>query len=124
MSGDQSLPDNRLPRDRRLITSADFLKIKEKGQRLVIGAIIANWLPNNLDRSRLGVITPAKIGRAHDRSRARRLLRESFRLHQHDLAGPLDIVLVARNSIAGKTFQEVEQNFLAILNRAKLLRAK
>ena len=55
------------------------------------------------------------------RSRARRLLRESFRAHQHDFAQPVDLVLVARQSIAGKRFADVEKDFLATLRKARLL---
>ena len=56
------------------------------------------------------------------RSRARRLLRESFRQHQHKLARPVELVLVARPSIAGRGFAEVEKDFLAVLRRALGLR--
>jgi ribonuclease P protein component len=55
------------------------------------------------------------------RNRARRLLRESFRLHQNELAGPVDLVLVARPSIAGKDFAFVERDYLTALRRAGLL---
>ena len=85
--------------------------------------MIANWgrLPA-AGHSRLGVITSGKIGNAVNRSRARRLLRESFRLHQDDLAEPLDLVLVARPSIVGKRFAEVEKDFLTTLRKAGLLK--
>ena len=56
------------------------------------------------------------------RSRARRLLRETFRLHQHDLRQPVTIVLVARSSILGKQRAEVERDFLSALRKAKLLK--
>jgi len=90
---------------------------------LAQGCLIANWnkLPEGA-QPKLGVVTSKKIGGAVARSRARRLLRESFRLHQHDLAQPVEIVLVARNSIAGKKFADVEKDFLAALRRAKLLK--
>ena len=35
---------------------------------------------------------------------------------------PVELVLVARNSIAGSNFAEVEKDFLAALNRAGLLK--
>ena len=90
---------------------------------MVLGCLIANWnrLPEG-SAPRLGVVTSKKIGGAPARSRARRLLRESFRLHQHELARPVDLVLVARNSIAGKSFAAVEKDFLAALRRASLLK--
>ena len=56
------------------------------------------------------------------RSRARRLLRESFRLHQNQLTQPVDLILVARASIVGKSFGSVETDFLTALRQARLLK--
>jgi ribonuclease P protein component len=72
--------------------------------------------------SRVGVVVSSKVGGAVVRSRARRLLRESFRLHQCELTQPVDLVLVARASIDGKKFSEVEQDFLNTLRKAGLLK--
>ena len=115
----------RLPfgRAARIKQGRDFRRTRQGGERLVSGCLIANWrrLPAQAS-SRLGVITASRIGGAVVRNRARRLMRESFRLHQHDLAAPVDLVLVARQSIAGKGFAGVERDFLAALRKAKLLR--
>ena len=90
---------------------------------MVNGCLIANWKRTSANAfPRLGVITSGKIGGAVVRSRARRLLRESFRLHQHELAQPVDLVLVARASIAGKSFAAVERDFLTALRKARLLK--
>jgi ribonuclease P protein component len=97
------------------------MRVRQAGERLVLGCLIANWhkLPAG-SAPRLGVVTSKKIGGAVVRNRARRLLRESFRLHQHDLTQPVELVLVARNSIAGKKFADVEKDFMAALQRAGL----
>ena len=85
--------------------------------------MVANWLPlPATEHSRVGVITSRRIGDAVRRSRARRLLRESFRRHQHDLVTPLDLVLVARPSITGMRFREVETDFLKAMKRGHLLK--
>jgi ribonuclease P protein component len=100
----------------------DFVRLRQAGERLVNGCLIANWQRLPADAaSRLGIITASRIGGAVVRSRARRLLREAFRLHQHDLAAPVDLVLVARPSIAGRRFAEVERDYLTALRRARLL---
>jgi ribonuclease P protein component len=113
----------RLDRASRLAQSRDFARVRQQGQRLALGCLIANWnkLPDGA-KPKLGVVTSRKIGGAIERSRARRLLRESFRQHQHEFAQPVELVLVARNSIAGKKFTDVEKDFLAALNRAGLLK--
>jgi ribonuclease P protein component len=119
----ESLKCLRLNRALRLAQSRDFARVRQQGQRLVLGCLIANWnkLPDGAS-PKLGVVTSKKIGGATERSRARRLLRESFRQHQHEFTQPVELVLVARNSIAGKRFAEVEKDFLAALNRAGLLK--
>jgi ribonuclease P protein component len=61
------------------------------------------------------------VGSAVIRNRARRLLRDVFRHHQHELAGPLDLVLVARPSIAGKPRSAVERDFLGVLRTQGLM---
>ncbi|MFO1487436.1 MAG: ribonuclease P protein component [Verrucomicrobiota bacterium] len=102
----------------------DFSRVRESGQRLVMGCLIANWLelpPGSV--TRLGVVTSGKIGNAVVRNRARRLMREAFRLHQNELLKPLDLVLVARHSISGKDFSGVEKDYLTTLRRAGLLKA-
>jgi ribonuclease P protein component len=117
------LPSARLrfPRSSRMKLPGDFARAKAQGQRWVSGCLIANVLPRPEGlASRLGVVTSKKIGNAVARSRARRLLRESFRLHQRDLTRAVDLVLVARPSIAGRKFTEVEQDFLRVLRQARL----
>ena len=56
--------------------------------------------PNDLIHSRLGLIVAGKIERlAAKRNRAKRLLRESFREQQRDLAG-LDLVIRLHHPVA------------------------
>lgn len=107
----------------RIKQGRDFSRVRQNGKRLVLGCLIANWLALPAPApTRLGVVTSGKIGNAVVRNRARRLMREAFRVHQYDLVQPLDLVLVARNSIADKSFAEVEKDFLTILRKAGLLK--
>ena len=107
----------------RLKLGRDFSGVKQQGQRLAAGCLIANWIPlPQGSPPRLGVITSRRIGPAVVRSRARRLLRETFRLHQHDLRQPVTMVLVARASIVGKQLTGVERDFLGAMRRAQMLK--
>jgi ribonuclease P protein component len=82
-----------------------------------------NWVPaRQASQSRLGVIVSRKVGPAVTRTRTRRLLREAFRLHQHELNQPVDLVLIARPSIAGMNRPLVERDYLTALQRAGLRR--
>jgi ribonuclease P protein component len=104
--------------------SGEFAQLKEEGRRLAKGCLVGNWM-EKAGRAgepiRLGVITPKSVGSAVERARARRLLRESFRLNQGKLKKPLTLILVARPSIAGKGLQDVERDYLNLLRQARLL---
>jgi ribonuclease P protein component len=101
----------------------DFSRVRREGQRLVNGCLIGNWsrLPAG-SRLRLGVVVSSKVGNSVARSRARRLLRETFRVHQHDFTEPVDLVLIARPSIAAKMMADVERDFLTLLRKAGLVK--
>src|SRR6266536_752327 len=112
-----------LPRARRLKEGRDFARTRQEGRRLAQGCLILNWvlLPKGAV-SRVGVITGRRLGEAVIRTRARRLLREAFRLNQPQLMQPVDLVLVARPSIVGKKLADVASDFVTALKRARLYR--
>lgn len=107
----------------RIQQGRDFARVRREGERLVSRCLILNWRQTAPEEaSRLGVITSGKVGGAVVRNRTRRFLRESFRLHRHELARPVDLVLVARPAIAGRKSAEVERELLTSLRRAGLLK--
>ncbi len=112
-----------LGRRARIKQGRDFLRVRQAGERAVKGCLIANWLRLPAEaRPRLGVVVSKKVGNSVVRSRVKRLLRESYRQHQHELTQPLDLVLVARPSIAEKDFVSVERDLMATLRQAGLLK--
>lgn len=118
-------PRRLLGRRMRLKQSREFARVRQDGRRMSCGCFIANWrtMPPGSE-TRLGVITSKKLGNAVVRARARRLLREVFRLHQHDLAQPVELVLVAQRIMVGKGLSVVEDAFLTMLRKAGLSKTK
>lgn len=109
-------------RSLRLKRGREFARTRREGQRAVQGCLIANWrrlVAGGV--TRLGVVSSRKIGGAVIRNRARRLLREAFRLHRAEFAQPVELVLVARRSIVDCGLAEVERDFLAAMQRAGLI---
>ncbi|MSU42115.1 MAG: ribonuclease P protein component [Pedosphaera sp.] len=112
-----------LPSSARVRHRRDFARLKQQGHRLARAGLVLNWmeLPPQSD-PRLGLITTRKLGPAVVRNRCRRLLRESFRLNQHCLQRPADMIVVVRTNLVGKTFAAVQTEFLAALRDAGLIK--
>lgn len=114
-------PDRGLSRAQRLIRSRDFQSVFA-AKRSFVGRFMVLWVRTQSESgSRLGVITSRKVGGAVARSRARRRIREAWRLNRHRLSGTVDVVLVARRRIGEATAAEVEQELMALCRQAGLL---
>jgi ribonuclease P protein component len=70
---------------------------------------------------RLGVVASRKVGGAVQRARAKRRLREVFRLHRPRMSGEADVVLVARAAILTASWEEVGAELRRLAARAGLL---
>ena len=82
------------PKSHHLRTQHDFRAVYEARVVKRLGPLRIHSLPNTLNHPRLGLSVSRRVGKAHQRNRIKRLLREAFRLEQHNLAGSLDLVVV------------------------------
>lgn len=86
----------------------EFRRLYRK--KAAVGPFLVTYvLKNKLGYNRIGITTSKKIGKAHDRNRARRVIREAYRLLKPyflDDKG-YDIVFVARNRTTNCSMQQV-----------------
>lgn len=103
------------PKEARLLKRAEFLRVYEYGRRIEGRYITVFLMPNDRGLHRAGITATKKaIGKAHERNRAKRLLRETFRLSRAELDKiPVgyDWVLNARRSILRVKLDKPLQEF-------------
>lgn len=84
----------------RLLNSKSYKPVFDRGRKIGGRFLLLLYVENAINSPRLGVIVAKKrVRRAVGRNRIKRLVRESFRLHQHAIKS-CDIVILARDGIA------------------------
>jgi ribonuclease P protein component len=83
-------------RKHRLQHALEFEAVYAAKVRESRGPLTVFALPNDLGHPRLGLSVGRKVGVAPKRNRIKRLLREAFRLLQHDLPRGYDFVITVR----------------------------
>lgn len=114
--------------DRRLRSRDDFTAVRELGRRVQTRHLTVLALPNTLGRDRLGIIASRRLGGAVLRNRAKRRVRELFRLRvdRAELAPggrSLDVVVIPRREVAVAPFADLAVEFASALGRLRATRA-
>lgn len=102
----------------------EFRRVYQKGASAAGGGLVVYCRRNGRNRNRLGITASVKLGCAVVRNRARRRLREIFRLHGQELRKGYDIILVARAKTASMPWEELNAAFLRLCRKLGLLEDK
>ena len=118
-------PDMGLSYSQRLQESRAFQEAFDHGTHFV-GRAMVMWLRKSDDATlRLGVVASKRtFRRAVERSRAKRLLREAYRLNRFRFSGGQDVILVARRAILDMPRQGVERDLLTLAEKAGMVGKK
>lgn len=83
-------------RSQRLKEQLVFVRTTRKGDRETRGPLIFHAMRSSLPHGRLGIRIGRRCGTAPRRNRVKRMLRESYRLMQHDWPTPIDLVITVK----------------------------
>ena len=101
-----------------------FRRLYAKGESAVGRFVVVYAKRNGTDCNRLGITTGVKLGHAVDRNRARRRIRETYRLNENRLKRGWDVVIVARTAAIDGDFAEKGRSFQQQCKKLKLLKER
>lgn len=103
----------------RLRRPDQFQRVRREGRTLSHSLLLLNVAPNRRRQTRCGIVVARRVGKAVQRNRARRRVREAVRLIFDRIAPGLDLVFVIRTAeVAEMPFAILQAAVESLLRRA------
>jgi ribonuclease P protein component len=104
----------RFNKSERLRHRRDFLRAQAQGKRFYTRHFGVTLAPPATAGPRLGLVVTKRLGKAVQRNRVKRLLREFFRRHRPHLPA-VDLVIMAKKGAEGLVYDQVEEELGRLL---------
>ena len=102
--------DFRFTKDMHLRKRGEFDRVFQRKQSAGDQTLVIYGIINDQSVSRLGLVVSKRVGKAHQRNRWKRLIREVFRHERHALHLSLDLIVIPRQGVE-PNFESIRQSF-------------
>jgi ribonuclease P protein component len=108
-----------LTKQAKLIITDEFSSVFNFRKRISTQYLILHYRPSAHGQARLGLVVSKKTAKsAVHRNYMRRVLRELFRLQQHEI-GAMDLIIRVQKNFSKADFMQIKQEFDVLMTKLK-----
>jgi ribonuclease P protein component len=109
-----------MKRKYRLRRNSDFLRVRHVGKTYASPFLVLAFLRNNLLHSRFGFVVSRRLGKAAQRNKIKRRVREAARLRLPHIKPGFDLVFIARQYARSASYRELADSVEQLVMQAGL----
>ncbi len=109
-----------MKRNCRLRRNSDFQWVRRNGKSYATPLMVLVFLPNELDYSRFGFVVSKRLGKAVQRNKIKRRMREATRVRLSRIKPGFDLIFIARPPITQVEYPGIEQALEGLLRKSGL----
>jgi len=100
----------------------EFVRVIRGGKKVKTSFFTLSYQETPSQFLRLGIVVPKRVfKRAHDRNKAKRWIRETFRREKHRLKSSYDLAVQVTHAPKDFYFHEVREELMALFEKAGLI---
>ncbi|PNR94629.1 ribonuclease P protein component [Petrotoga sp. 9PWA.NaAc.5.4] len=118
------MENNKFSKKERIRYQKDIKKVFEKGDRLINIYFVAVYLKNGLNYSRIAIVVRKKFGKANQRNKIKRYVREIYRTNKSEFPKGYDLIFLPRKYLSDNfnniSYAELRESILTAFKELKL----
>ena len=108
---------HKFSRSQRLLSREDYHNVYQSGKRYIGKKLMACYRLSK--QARLGITVSRKWGKAHERNRFKRVVREAYRQARRELPYELELNIHPRESYRELTSEEVKEELKHLVKKIR-----
>jgi ribonuclease P protein component len=106
----------------RLTSTTDFKRVRRFGKSYAHPLLVLVALPESGEQKRIGIAASRSVGKAVDRNRAKRLVREAARSQLTSIQPGWIALIICRRPVLNSSLPEIIQAMSQLLDKAGMLK--
>ena len=99
----------------------EFVYAYKKGKKIVSDCMVFHSYRNRKETNSLGITVSKAVGKAHDRNRAKRLIRAAYRECMPDTVNGYNVIIAARAKMAYVPYEKVLASMKYCIEKSELI---
>ena len=109
-----------LPKTNIISSKFEFNRVYSKGHSYVNHLMVIHVINSDDIKGKIGFAVGKKVGNAVIRNRIKRLMRETYRIMQHDIQSNVSMIMIARKPLIEAKTDDVIKAFKNLCKKAKI----